>query len=158
MAKMLEAAVGHGERCMVALCGRSGLRISEARSVRPVDISADSGVPWVTIIGKGYRKRSVPIPPDAWQVIEPVLKRRAPSEPLIRMTDSQARKAWVTIARSAGLGTSSTHAGRATVATDLLNRTGNLRLVQEVMGHASLATTEVYTQVPRSAIVSAMTQ
>lgn len=156
VAKMLEVAVGHSERCLVALCGRSGLRVSEARSVRPMDIFTDAGVNWIRIVGKGYKQREVPIPSDAWAVIEPVLAMRKAGEPLVWHSDSQARKAWATISERAGLGRSSTHSGRATVATDLLGRTGNLRLVQKVLGHASMSTTQVYTEVPRSAIADAM--
>lgn len=158
VAKMLGAAVGDDERCMVALCGFSGLRISETRSVTPASISLEDGLPWVTVTGKGYRRRSVAIPLRAWERIEPVLGKRSPHEPLVRLSDSQARKAWAAISRRAGLGKTSTHQGRATAATDLLARTGNLRLVQEVLGHATVATTQVYTQVPRSAIAAAMAQ
>lgn len=153
---MLEVAVGDDERCMIALCGFSGLRISEARSVTPSSIFMEGETPWVSVIGKGYKDRSVVIPPRAWERIEPVLAKRRPDEPLVRLTDSQARKAWAICSRQAGLGKTSTHAGRATAATDLLARTGNLRLVQEVLGHASVSTTQVYTHVPRSAIAAAM--
>lgn len=154
--RLLKVAVGDDERCMIALCGYSGLRISEARSVTPASIGMDGDTPWVTITGKGHRRREVPIPRTAWAHIEPVLSRRGKHEPLVRLTDSQARKAWATCSRQAGLGPTSTHQGRATAATQLLGDTGNLRLVQEVLGHASVSTTQVYTHVPRSTIAAAM--
>ena len=158
IARMLEVAVGDDERCMIALCGFSGLRISEARSVTPAAIALEDGLPWVTVTGKGYKRRSVAVPLRAWEQIEPVMGKRHPDEPLVRLSDSQARKAWAASSRRAGLGRTSTHQGRATAATELLARTGNLRLVQEVLGHATVATTQVYTQVPRSAIAAAMAQ
>lgn len=153
---LMARAVGDDERCMVALCGYSALRISEARSVTPGAISLDGDVPWVTVTGKGYKRRHVAIPRRGWERIEPVLPKRRIDEPLVRLTDSQARKAWATMSRQAGLGATSTHRGRATAATELLDRTGNLRLVQEVLGHSSVATTQVYTQVSRSSIAAAM--
>lgn len=154
--KLLSVAVGDDERCMIALCGFSGLRISEARSVTPASIYLDGDLHWVTVTGKGHKRRQVPIPPSAWERIGPVLDRRSKHEPLVRLTDSQARKAWATCSRQAGLGASSTHQGRATAATELLEATGNLRLVQEVLGHSSVSTTQVYTHVRRSTIAAAM--
>lgn len=154
--RMVEVAVGDDERAMILLCGFVGLRISEARSVTPDMIEIEDGTPWVTVTGKGYKRRSVPIPPRAWEILGPVVIKRPRHQPLVRLTDSQARKAWATCSRQAGLGKTSSHQGRATAATALLDSTGNLRLVQEVLGHASVATTQVYTRVSRSTMAEAM--
>ena len=98
------------------------------------------------VLGKGYKVRRVPVSSALVAILDNL--DRDPHEPFVRMADSTARRRWRLIAEKAQIsGRTSTHAGRATLATDLLGRTGNLRLVQEILGHASVATTQGYTGV-----------
>lgn len=142
VAAMIDACDTSDDIAMVALCSFAGLRISEARSMTPATV--DDGV--LVVLGKGYKVRRVPVSSALIAILDNL--DREPGEPFVRMADSTARRRWQQIAEKAQLsGRSSTHDGRATLATDLLDRTGNLRLVQEILGHASVSTTQIYTGV-----------
>lgn len=153
---MLDSAIDSSEEAMIILCGFAGLRISEARSVTPLSFLLDDGKVSVTVTGKGYKRRVVPVPSRVSGRLLEVAGRRESAQPLVLLSDSQARKAWKKAARRAGVRDSSTHDGRATVATAILGATGNLRLAQEVLGHSSVETTQVYTGVTRDQLTSAM--
>lgn len=141
-AAMIDACDTSDDIAMVALCSYAGLRISEARSMSRATISDGA----LVVLGKNYKIRRVPISSALIPVLE--ILDRGPAEPFVRMADSTARRRWREIAAKAQLpGRTSTHDGRATLATELLDRTGNLRLVQEILGHASVATTQIYTGV-----------
>lgn len=138
---MLEACDTDDDLAMVALCCFAGLRISEARAMSRSTISGGA----LVVLGKGYKVRRVPVSSALAAVLEHLPRRD--DEPFVRMADSTARRRWRQIAEKAQIGPSSTHSGRATLATDLLGRTGNLRLAQEILGHASVSTTQGYTAV-----------
>lgn len=154
--RMAAAAVDASEEAMIWLCGTVGLRISEARSVTPEHLVTEGGHVWVEVIGKGYKAREVAVPARSAGRLLALARLRHPHEPLVLLTDSQARKAWKKAADRVGLRDSATHDGRATVATAILDSTGNLRLAQEVLGHASVATTQGYTGVSRGQLAAAM--
>lgn len=147
---MLAACDGDDELAMVALCSYAGLRISEARSITPK--LATGGV--LTVLGKGYKMRRVPVSPKLAEILAGI--EREPGQPYVGLTDDAARGRWRRIAARAGVSSTGTHDGRATLATELLDKTGNLRLVQEVLGHSSVATTQVYTRVTESQIAEAI--
>lgn len=153
---MADAAVDSSEEAMIWLCGTAGLRISEARSVTPGHLTTEGDQTWVQVIGKGYKAREVAVPARSAGRLLALARLRHPDEPLVLLTDSQARKAWKRAAARVGLRDSATHDGRATVATAILGSTGNLRLAQEVLGHASVATTQGYTGVSRRQLAAAM--
>ena len=129
-----------------------GLRISEALGLR----RADAPLPEVLrIVGKGRKERLVPVLPAARAAVETYLRlcplagealflgaRGGPLNPrLVAKAMEQARM-------SLGLPASATpHALRHSFATHLLAAGGDLRAIQELLGHASLATTQVYTAV-----------
>lgn len=147
---MLAACNDESERAMVALCSYAGLRITEARSITPK--LATGGV--LTVLGKGYKMRRVPVSAKLAAVLGDI--ERKASEPYVALSDDAARGRWRRIAARAGVASTGTHDGRATLATELLDKTGNLRLVQEVLGHSSVATTQVYTRVTEGQIAEAM--
>lgn len=153
---MADHAVDLSEEAMILLCGTVGLRISEARSVTPNHFIRDGDQLWVKVIGKGYSEREVAIPGRSSDRLLQIALKRSAKEPLVLLTDSQARKAWKKAAARVGLPDSATHDGRASVATAILDSTGNLRLAQEVLGHASVATTQGYTGVSRGQLAGAM--
>lgn len=132
-----------------------GLRISEALALR----GRDAPLPeMLRITGKGGRERLVPVLPAVRAAVESY-RQRCPhplpaNAPLLRGARGAGLSASVLQRKirqaRAALGLPATvtpHALRHSFATHLLNRGGDLRTIQELLGHASLATTEVYTGV-----------
>jgi integrase/recombinase XerC len=134
-----------------------GLRISEALGLT----LAEAPLGWVETIrvkGKGERERIVPVLPAVRQAIEAYLAAcpfaLAPHEPLFRgargrpLSPRVIQKATERLRSAMGLEAGATpHALRHSFATHLLGRGGDLRTIQELLGHASLSTTQIYTKV-----------
>ena len=131
-----------------------GLRISEALSLTPQAAQFDP----LTILGKGGKTRIVPVLPAARQAIDAYLKlcpfaldRRAPMFRGVKGGPLNARNIQLLIAKLRGaLGladTATPHALRHSFATHLLASGADLRTIQELLGHASLSTTQVYTEI-----------
>jgi len=131
-----------------------GLRISEALALTPQAARLDP----LTILGKGGKTRIVPVLPAARQAIDAYLKlcplALDPKAPMFRGVKGgplNARNIQLLIARLRGaLGlpdTATPHALRHSFATHLLASGADLRTIQELLGHASLSTTQVYTEV-----------
>jgi integrase/recombinase XerD len=168
--RLIEAAAGPGDSPTAALRARvllellyaAGVRIGEALGLDREDLSLDGG--FVRVIGKGDRERLVPIGEVAvawlrrWiDEARPALlavAHVAPSRggPLF-LGDRGGRlarqQAWAIVrasAERAGLGGRvSPHTLRHSFATHLLERGADLRIVQELLGHASISTTQLYT-------------
>jgi site-specific recombinase XerD len=146
--RMLKVAPTKRKQALVAFIGLCGMRVSEARSITPNNI--DPLTQTVRIVhGKGSKQRTIPISAEAWQYIAPAMwLADDPNESIVGLSDSAARRAFTRLAEKAGLqGKPSSHDGRATLATGMLNNGGNLRVVQEMLGHADPGTTAIYTQV-----------
>jgi integrase/recombinase XerC len=142
----------------LALLYGSGLRISEALSLRPADVAAADTSGALTVTGKGNKTRMVPVLPQILRMIAEymsVCPYELPAEgPLFvgaRGGPLSPRILQLTMERLRGaLGLSDTatpHALRHSFATHLLARGGDLRAIQELLGHASLSTTQIYTAV-----------
>jgi integrase/recombinase XerC len=134
----------------------AGLRISEALGLKRKEFA--DGKDALTVIGKGSKTRMVPLLPQVAALIADYVKLcpfdLAPDEPLFRGARGgplSPRIIQLTVARlrgALGLADSATpHALRHSFATHLLARGGDLRAIQELLGHASLSTTQVYTAV-----------
>ncbi len=132
-----------------------GLRISEALSLDGADWPFRDSL---TITGKGGKQRNVPMLPVARDAVAAYLKlspwRLAPEQPLFRgvrggrLSGGQIALALRRARAALGLPPSATpHALRHSFATHLLAAGGDLRTIQELLGHASLSTTQVYTAV-----------
>ena len=147
--------VGARDLAVLTLLWGSGLRISEALSLDGDDWPFPDGL---IIRGKGGRERQVPVLPVARDAIDAYLRLcpwgHRTDAPLFRgirggrLTASAVEGA-MRLARAAlGLPASATpHALRHSFATHLLSAGGDLRTIQELLGHASLSTTQVYTGV-----------
>jgi integrase/recombinase XerC len=129
----------------------SGLRVSELCGLRPGDVDLRAGT--VTVWGKGSKQRQVPITPPAADA----LRALAPTGDAVfvngrgkRLTPRDVRRI---IDRRAPSPTHP-HALRHTFATHLLEGGADLRVVQELLGHADLATTQRYTHVSRERLRS----
>ncbi len=142
-----------------------GLRISEALNLRSGDAPIGA-TDVIRVVGKGGRERVVPVIPAVRRAIEAYLELLPfplePGEPLFRGARGGAlspRIVQLAIARlrgALGLEASVTpHALRHSFATHLLGRGGDLRTIQELLGHASLSTTQIYTNVDSARLLEA---
>lgn len=142
------------DMAVLSLCYGAGLRISEALAVTPGDLEATA----LRVTGKGGKVRMVPLIAPVREAVEtyrglcPFALARG--EPLFRgvkggVLSPRLIQLRVAALRGAlGLPASATpHALRHSFATHLLGRGGDLRAIQELLGHASLSTTQVYTAV-----------
>nr|WP_254430723.1 tyrosine recombinase XerC [Ruegeria arenilitoris] len=140
---------------VVTLLYGCGLRISEALSLT----GADAPLPnTLRIVGKGDKERIVPVIPAARQAVDRYLELcphpQSPTAPLFRGVRGKAlnpRAIQGVMAKARmqlGLpATATPHAMRHSFATHLLSAGGDLRAIQELLGHASLSTTQAYTAV-----------
>ena len=145
------------DEAVLTLLYGCGLRISEALSLMP----GQTDGPVLTITGKGNKTRIVPLLPVAQKAVALYLDLcpfpLPPREPMFRGVKGgplNARNIQLLIARLRGaLGlpeTATPHALRHSFATHLLANGADLRVIQELLGHASLSTTQVYTEVNRA--------
>ena len=153
------------DAAVLALLYGAGLRISEALSIRRGDApvgEADA----ITVVGKGQKSRSAPIIAPVRKAIEDYLAlcpyRLTPDGPLFvgvkggRLSPRIVQLAMARMRGALGLPDSATpHALRHSFATHLLARGGDLRTIQDLLGHASLSTTQVYTGVDSARLLAA---
>lgn len=163
-ASPLRAARALRDRALVELLYAAGIRISEALGLDREDLSLEGG--FVRVVGKGDKERLVPIGEVAIGWLDRYLSEVRPlwldrlASPLLRggpvfLTERGGRlarqQAW-TIVRDAaaradvGIGVTP-HTLRHSFATHLLEGGADLRIVQELLGHASISTTQLYTHV-----------
>jgi len=168
--RLLDASGGPGprdlrDRAMLELLYGSGMRVSELVGLSIGDIGSDTGL--VRVLGKGSKERLVPIGRYAEESIDRWLDhggrpelaparwaRRGDQEALFINTRGgrlTRQGAWEVIgkrARIAGLSDKvHPHVLRHSCATHMLARGADIRVVQELLGHASVATTQIYTKV-----------
>jgi integrase/recombinase XerC len=131
-----------------------GLRVSELVGLNEEDLDAREG--WLRVRGKGRKERQIPIPGQALAVLSRYLEQRRPvagEQALFlnargrRLTDRSVRSIVKTWGRLlAGDPSLHPHSFRHAYATHLLAEGADLRAIQELLGHASLSTTQKYTQ------------
>jgi site-specific recombinase XerD len=153
----VEAALAQRDRAVLEILYGSGLRVAEACGLRPVDI--DLPRHRVTVWGKGSKQRTVPLSAPAVDALRQWLDQgRAvladadtPDDVVFvnrrahPLTPRDVRR----ILDRRAAGPAHPHALRHTFATHLLDGGADLRAVQELLGHADLATTQLYTHVSR---------
>jgi tyrosine recombinase XerC len=151
---------GLRDRAILETFYSSGLRISEVVSLNSDDIDFISGI--VKVMGKGKKERVVPIGDAALKAIRRYLDaRKKESEAIFlnkngkRITTRGVRNIVEKYLKSANIpGGVSAHTLRHSFATHLLNRGADLRTVQELLGHANLSTTQIYTHLTTEKIKS----
>lgn len=161
---------GVRNRAMIELLYSSGLRVSELVGLKLTDIYADLGL--IKVRGKGDKERLVPIGRDAFHYLtlyrEQVrpsisLKKDAQNVLFLNRRGSMLSRVMVflickDLAQKAGIQKSiSPHTFRHSFATHLIEGGADLRAVQELLGHESILTTEIYTHLDR-AYLSQMVQ
>ena len=134
-----------------------GLRIAEALALDVRDAPLPGGTGMLRVIGKGSKERIVPVLPAVREAMADWLRQhpqRAPEAPLFvgvrggRLDAAVAQRTMRIYRRQAGLPEHATpHALRHSFATHLLAGGADLRSIQELLGHASLSTTQRYTAV-----------
>ncbi len=143
------------DKAMVELCYSSGLRLAELIAVNLGDIDMDDGE--LSVVGKGAKTRRVPVGTKAREAVRHWLAVRAnlarPDEPALFVSSRgqriHPRTVQVRLARWAQKEGASRrlhpHLLRHSFATHLLESSGDLRAVQELLGHADIGTTQIYT-------------
>lgn len=153
--------IGLRDRAMLELLYASGLRVSELVTVKVNEVSTQDGV--VRVTGKGSKTRLVPMGEEAADWITKYLKEARPEILQKRLNDAlfvtaraeaMTRQAfWYLIKRyalQAGIHKHmSPHVLRHAFATHLLNHGADLRVVQMLLGHSDISTTQIYTHVAR---------
>ncbi len=153
----LSTATGLRDRTLMEMVYGTGLRVSEAVGLRIEELRLDSAALRVT--GKRGKTRVVPIPSLTMPWIEQYLKRGRPAlarQPISSLflgsrggPMSRQSAGWVLEKHRVAAGIEShvsPHTLRHTYAVHLLKGGADLRAVQELLGHSSIATTQVYTQ------------
>jgi len=150
-----DALVAVRDQAMLELFYSSGLRLAELVGLNMGDIDAAEGEARVT--GKGHKMRIVPVGRQALQALAQWLGVRAQLAPAgenalfvsrrgRRLSASAVQQRVRQVARRRGLDARvHPHMLRHSFATHLLESSGNLRAVQEMLGHANIATTQIYT-------------
>lgn len=154
--------IGLRDRAMLEVLYACGLRVSELISLTLEQVNLRQGV--LRVFGKGSKERLVPLGEEAMVWVaryvrdsRPLLLDGKPSDvlfPSLRGEQMTRQTFWYRIkhqARVAGISkTLSPHTLRHAFATHLLNHGANLRVVQMLLGHSDLSTTQIYTHVARA--------
>lgn len=142
--RMIEVG-NYAQSALVSLCGLCGLRVEEALSVTYEHFDFENMT--LTVQGKGDKERIVPVSKAAWESMAvAVAKSMRSGREVLPFSDRYARQTITDLARRAGLERHvSSHDLRATFATAAYDHTLDLRVVQELLGHASVNTTQGYT-------------
>jgi integrase/recombinase XerD len=157
----INTALGLRDRTMLEVLYASGLRVSELVGLSVAQVSQDMGV--VRVMGKGSKERLVPLGEEALDWLRKYLADARPA-----LLNGQVSKAMFVTARGEGMTRQmfwylikrharhgglikpiSPHTLRHAFATHLLNHGADLRVVQLLLGHADISTTQIYTHVAR---------
>jgi integrase/recombinase XerD len=155
----LSTAFGRRDRAMLELLYASGLRVSELVGLSVADLHLEMG--FVRVLGKGAKERLVPVGRSALGYLKEYLELARPKLTARRLSDTlflsklgrrMSRQQFFLLlkkyAQAAGIKKEvSPHKLRHSFATHLLGGGADLRSVQAMLGHADLATTQVYTHV-----------
>ena len=147
---------GKRDRALLEMLYSTGMRVSELAGLNQQDFDDLSGT--VVVRGKGKKERLCPVGETALKTVRAYMAARPKklhvpyaifvSQKLTRLTVRQIDRLIARYVRLAGLPpTISPHSLRHSFATHLLDRGADLRSVQELLGHASLSTTQIYTHV-----------
>ena len=159
----LTAAVLHASgrlRAWLILAGWSGLRACEIAHRRVEDFTVTpAGVAWVRVVGKGGHVRDVPIPDWAWPAVGDALATTGPAWRRARgfgaVTPKHVSDACNALLHELGY-PDTLHALRHRAATQAYMATGDIRLVQDFLGHLHADTTSIYTHVEPTRIAAAV--
>ena len=148
--------------CIIELVYACGLRVSEAANINIDDF--EEGFQFLRVLGKGSKIRLVPVGSFANKAIELWLEKRANIETNEnalfinlrgnRISSRSIQSSIKKISIAQGLPPVNPHMLRHSFATHLLESSGDLRSIQELLGHASLSTTQIYTKLDYQHLMS----
>jgi integrase/recombinase XerD len=155
----MHTPLGMRDRAMLELLYATGLRVSELGNLQLTDLHLDEG--YIRCIGKGRKERVIPVGEEPIRLLKGYLKEvrprlcQDPSEPHVFISRRAAalsrQRLWQIIkeyTRRAGIMKNVTpHTLRHSFASHLLQNGAPLRVIQEMLGHADIATTQIYTHV-----------
>lgn len=154
------------DRAIVEVLYATGIRVSELCGLDIDDVRLDGRT--ITVIGKGNKQRVVPFGIPARDALMAWLEKRANMAPTVpavflgarggRLDPRVARAVVTNMADAAGVPRIAPHALRHSAATHVLDGGADLRAVQEMLGHATLATTQRYTHVSVERLRNTFTQ
>jgi len=150
-----QTPLGLRDRAMLELLYATGLRVSELVGLKTFQVSLESGV--VRVMGKGSKERLVPLGEEAVSWILKYLSTRSSDSDALFITSrggGMTRQAFWHLIRRYGRRAIpgkklSPHVLRHAFATHLINHGADLRVVQLLLGHADISTTQIYTHVAR---------
>lgn len=165
----LDSAVGLRDRALLEFLYATGARISEVVGLDRDDVIADDGFVVARVLGKGHKERLVPVGSCAYDALNAYLVRARPelagagvgTPALFLNTRGRrlSRQSAFGVVRSAarlaaipGAESVSPHTLRHCFATHMLSGGADIRVVQELLGHASVTTTQIYTHVSADAL------
>ncbi len=145
----IKEALAHAdqEETLIVLCLYTlGLRISELSNLRLSDIQEE----WVRVMGKGKKQRELPLLAVTHRKIEAYVAEHTPSVYLFekdgaKLSENSLRYKLTSLFKKIGLHVTP-HMLRHSYATHLLNNSARIADVSELLGHASMATTQIYTK------------
>jgi len=154
-APKVSTALGLRDRAMLETLYATGLRVSELVRLKTFEVNLDAGV--LRVMGKGSKERLVPLGEEAVEWIARYLKERKAAADALFLTARGAgmtRQAFWHLIRRYGARAIpgkklSPHVLRHAFATHLINHGADLRVVQLLLGHADISTTQIYTHVAR---------
>lgn len=159
----MSSSEGHRNRAMLEIMYSCGLRVSEAVNIKISDLFFDTG--FVRVIGKGNKQRLIPIGNEAMKFVDMYRKEIRIHQKMQKgfedflFLNNRGRKLTTVmvfliikkIAKQIGLKKHvSPHTFRHSFATHLVENGADLRAVQEMLGHESITTTEIYTHLDRA--------
>jgi integrase/recombinase XerD len=152
--------LGLRDRAMLEVLYAAGLRVSELIGVKTFEVDASAGV--IRVLGKGSKVRMVPLGEEAvdwvkrYLLLRPAILKKSSSEHLFiteRGAGMTRQAFWKNITRYGRRAVPgkhlSPHVLRHAFATHLINHGADLRVVQMLLGHADISTTQIYTHVAR---------
>ncbi len=148
--------MGLRDRAILEVMYASGLRVSEAANLRINDVDIDSGI--VTTTGKGNKTRRVPVGASAIEWLKSYLALRRKKENIeidnmfVSSNGSPINRQTIYVsiteyAEKCGLSGVSPHTLRHSFATHLVQNNADIRSVQQMLGHADISTTQIYTHI-----------
>ena len=146
--------LGLRDRAILEVMYSAGLRVSELVRVNDADINFEGGT--IKVMGKGSRERLAPLGKCACEALSAWINVRGEAEATFtnylggRLSTRSVQKMVDKYTMKAGLGKMTPHSLRHSMATHLLDRGADIRAVQEMLGHQSITSTQIYTHVTKA--------
>jgi len=147
--KLLKAAEKLRDKLIVMALYSTGVRVSELCGLKWDDIDLNSGE--IRVKGKGNKERIVLMNKETLYLLKKYKKENSTSEEVFPITPRTVQRILKKLAEKAGIRKKCTpHSLRHSLATHLLEKGVDIRIIQELLGHSSLSTTQIYTHVSRT--------